>query len=126
MKRKIVLSIKPEYVAKILDGSKKFEYRTRAAKKNVDSIIIYETAPMKKVVAEAEILDVLAMPPEDLWKLTEKESGIRKSFFDSYFKNRKIAYAYKLGKITVFNKPQSLSHFGLLKAPQSFAYVTGR
>lgn len=126
MKTKIVLSINPEYVAKILDGSKKFEYRTRTAKKDVDSLIIYETIPMKKVVAEAEILDVLAMSPADLWKLTEKESGISKSFFDSYFKNRKIAYAYKLGKIKIYKTPQSLSHFGLLRAPQSFAYVTGR
>ena len=42
---KILISINPKHVAKILSGEKKFEYRTKAAKKDVDSLIIYEKAP---------------------------------------------------------------------------------
>lgn len=45
-------------------------------------------------------------------------------FFDEYFKGRKIAYAYKLGKIKVYGIPKTLADFGLMAAPQSFAYIS--
>ena len=64
--RKILISINPEHVAKILSGEKKFEYRTKAAKQDVDSLIIYETTPVKRIVAEAKILEVLELTPEAL------------------------------------------------------------
>lgn len=57
--RKIMLTIKPEYVEKILDGSKKYEYRTKLATKNIHSLIIYATAPIKKVVTKVEIVEVM-------------------------------------------------------------------
>ena len=123
MKQKIVISINPEYVKKIISGEKKYEYRTKAAKQDVDKIIIYETKPVKKIVAEAEILDVLEMAPEELWKETHKESGITKRFFNKYFKDREVAYAYKLGKITVYDTPVELAELGIKNAPQSFVYL---
>ena len=123
MKQKIVISINPEYVRKIILGIKKYEYRTKAAKRDIDKIIIYETKPVKKIVAEAEILEVLEMEPNELWKKTYRNSGTTKKFFDQYFKNRSIAYAYKLGKIKVYEKPIKLSDIGIMNAPQSFMYL---
>ena len=119
----IIISINPKYVREIIDGSKRYEYRTKVAKKDIDRLIIYATSPIKKVIGEAEILDVLALSPDDLWEETKEFSGITKDFFDNYFKNRKIAYAYKLGKIKVYDEPKELSEFGLKSAPQSFAYA---
>ena len=121
--KKIIVSINPEHVKNIINGTKKFEYRTKAAKTDVNKIIIYETTPIKKVVAEAEIVEVLMMKPEDLWIETKEQSGITKSFYDAYFQNRDVAYAYKLGKVKVYEEPKSLEEFGLRYAPQSFAYV---
>ncbi|MDD5885292.1 MAG: ASCH domain-containing protein [Erysipelotrichaceae bacterium] len=120
---KIIISINPEHVNRIINGTKKYEYRTKAAKKDVNKLIIYETMPVKKVVAEAEIVEVLALDPNALWEETKDYSGITKKFFDEYFKNRKVAYAYKLGKIKVYDVPKSLNEFGLRTAPQSFAYA---
>lgn len=120
---KIIVSINPEYVEKILSGEKKFEYRTRVAKQQVDTLIIYATKPMMKVVAEVEILGVIATSPEELWDQTKNQSGITKSFFGEYFKDKQVAYAYKLGEVKVYEKPKSLLDFGLRMAPQSFAYV---
>ena len=121
MKRNIIISINPEHVENIINGTKKFEYRTKAAKCDVGKIIIYETTPVKKVVAEAEIVDVLMMSPDKLWDETKAASGITKEYFN--FKNRKTAYAYKLGAIKVYEKPRELNEYGLRFAPQSFAYV---
>lgn len=120
---KIIISINPEYVEKILSGEKKFEYRTKVAKQQVDTLIIYATKPIMKVVAEVEILGVINTSPEELWNQTKNQSGITKSFFDEYFKDKQVAYAYKLGKVKAYEKPKSLSDFGLRMAPQSFAYV---
>ncbi len=121
--KKIIISINPEHVNNIINGTKKYEYRTKAAKKDVNKLIIYETMPVKKVVAEAEIVEVLALEPNALWEETKDYSGITKKFFDEYFENRKVAYAYKLGKIKVYDEPKSLNEFGLRAAPQSFAYA---
>ena len=120
---KIIVSINPEYVEKILSGEKKFEYRTRVAKQQVDTLIIYATKPIMKVVAEVEILGVIATSPEELWNQTKNQSGITKSFFNTYFKDKQIAYAYRLGEVKVYETPKSLLDFGLRSAPQSFAYV---
>ena len=123
MKRKIVISINPQYVEKIISGEKRFEYRTKAAKSDINKIIIYETKPIKKIVAEVEILDVVVASPDELWNETKEYSGISRLFFDDYFKGRKVAYAYKLGYVKVYEQPKSLLDFGLKTAPQSFAYV---
>lgn len=123
--RKILISINPRHVAKILSGEKKFEYRRKAAKKEVESLIIYETTPVKRVVAEAKILEVLEMPPEELWRKTKDRSGISKEFFDDYFNGRNLAYAYRLGEIKVYDNPLELSFYGIKAAPQSFVYLNG-
>ena len=76
-----------------------------------------------KVVAEVEILDIIATSPEELWNKTKNQSGITKAFFDEYFKEKQVAFAYRLGKVKVYERPKSLLDFGLRVAPQSFAYV---
>ncbi|NLB84684.1 MAG: ASCH domain-containing protein [Acholeplasmataceae bacterium] len=121
--KKILMSIKPQYVEKILEGTKKYEFRTKAAKEDIDALIIYSTYPTKKVVAEVEILEVLKMTPSELWEETKEYSGISKLSFDNYFKNRNIAYAYKLGKVTEFLIPKDLNQYGINYAPQSFVYI---
>lgn len=123
MKKKILISINPEHVKNIINGIKKYEYRKIAAKQDISSIIIYETTPVKRIVAEAEIIDVLMYSPEELWKLTKDESGISKEFFDEYFEGKEIAYAYKLGKIKVYDEPKTLLEYGIKAAPQSFVYI---
>ncbi|MDY3761630.1 MAG: ASCH domain-containing protein [Candidatus Onthovivens sp.] len=124
MSKKIIISINPQHVKNIINGSKKYEYRTKAAKSDVNKILIYETVPVKKVVAEVEILEVMMLPPEELRNQTKLFSGITKEFFDEYFKEREIAYAYKLGKVKVFDKPKELIEFGIKSAPQSFVYIS--
>ena len=121
--RKILISINPKHVQNIITGVKKYEYRKTAAKEDISSIIIYETMPIKKIVAEVQIIDVIMLPPNELWKQTKESSGITKKFFDEYFKNRDVGYAYQLGEVTVYDKPKQLTDFGIKYAPQSFVYI---
>jgi len=124
MENNIVISINPEHVKNIISGTKKYEYRTKAAKRDIDKIIIYETVPVKRIVADVQVIGVLKGKPDDLWERTKDKSGITKAFFDDYFKNRKTAYAYELGEVKVYDSPKNLEEFGLKRAPQSYVYVS--
>lgn len=46
--KKILLSIKPKYVKKILNKEKIFELRKNFPKENIDEIYIYSSYPEKK------------------------------------------------------------------------------
>lgn len=119
----ILLSIKPIYVQRIMDGSKKYEYRKRLAKKDVDVIYIYATSSIKKVVAKARISSRLEGSPKELWNKTKEHAGIEEKAYMGYFKSSKIAYAYGLKDIEVFKEPKDLKDYGVGVAPQSFAYL---
>lgn len=45
----IIISMNPEFVNKIIKETKKVEYRTRIPKNSVQKLIIYESAPIKKL-----------------------------------------------------------------------------
>ena len=119
----ILMSINPEHVENIMCGNKKFEFRKRACKKEVDKIIIYSTTPVMKVVGEAEIEDILIDSPSAIWKLTCQQAGINKKFFDDYFQNRSEAVAYKLKNVIKYAIPKELSELGVRVAPQSYQYI---
>ena len=117
------MSIKPQYVQRIMTGKKKYEFRKKACKKNVDKIYIYSTVPVKKVVGEAEVELVLIETPEIIWEKTKDDAGIDKDFFDRYYKDREEAVAYKLINVKKYKNPRSLKELGIKSAPQSYQYM---
>ncbi len=119
----ILLSIKPEFVNLIMCGQKKYEFRKKPCKQNVDKIIIYSTNPIMKVVGEAHVETVLIDKPENIWNITKEESGIERDFFDEYYRGRDQAVAYKLEHIVRYPEPKSLADYGISTAPQSFCYL---
>jgi len=67
----ILLSINPNHVENILNGTKRYEFRKKVCKRHVDKILIYSTTPIMKVVGEAEVEEVLVDNPEAIWKKTK-------------------------------------------------------
>lgn len=120
---RIILPIKPEYVERIIEGKKTYEYRKIQCKRDVESILIYSTSPVKRIVGEVEVLEVLKGSPERMWEETCMSSGISEKNFFNYYENAKEAVAYKLGRVTRFDEPKELSEYGLKYTPQSFVYV---
>lgn len=78
----VLFSIRPEYVDQIFNRTKKFEYRKQPSRFPISKILIYETAPIMKIVGEAEVEKVLMDTPEVIWKKTKEYSGINKKFHD--------------------------------------------
>ena len=117
------MSINPEFSQKIFAGTKRFEYRTRLCKDNVDTIIIYETSPTKMIVGEVSVIKKLSAEKDKLWQETNSYSGINESFFYDYFRKQNIANAYALSKATKYKHPVPLEVANIKAAPQSFIYI---
>ena len=119
----ILLSINPDHVENIMQGKKIYEFRKTLCKRKVDKIVIYSTSPVMKVIGEAEVEDVLVGEPGYVWNITRKKSGIKKDFFDDYYKDKSQAIAYKLCNIIRYEEPKRLIDLGIKCAPQSFQYI---
>ncbi|MEL4360729.1 hypothetical protein AYI83_12660 [Shewanella algae] len=122
---KALLSIKPEFVAKIISGEKLFEYRKSIFKRpGVKSVVIYSTMPEGKIVGEFMIGEILAKNPTDLWEETKSSSGINKKFFDEYFNECSVAYAIQIKDFKRYETPiDPYKKERGFKAPQSFKYL---
>jgi predicted transcriptional regulator len=122
---KILLSIKPEFAEKILQGEKHYEFRKVLPKATgVKTIVIYATLPLGKVVGEFDIDEILSDTPRNIWSETSNFSGISKRFFNDYFHGKEIAHAIKVKKVRRYSTPRELSSIlasGI--APQSFCYL---
>lgn len=119
----MLLSINPEHVDNILSGKKQFEFRKVRCKSDINKIIIYSTAPVMRIVAEAEIEEIIEGDILTVWKLTKDYAGVSYNFYRKYYRGKKKAIAYKLGEVRPYAKPQKLSDIGISNAPQSFVYL---
>lgn len=106
-----------------MNGSKKFEFRKTRCHEDVDRMVIYCTSPVKKVVGEARIRNIIVGDPDWIWDITKNGAGIGKDFFDDYYRGRDSAVAYELDNVKEYRIAKPLSDFGLSNAPQSFVYV---
>lgn len=122
---KVLLSIKPEYAEKILQGVKRYEFRKSIFKNpNVKTVVLYATMPLGKVVGEFDFDEVLSDSPSAIWSETREFSGITKSFFNSYFHGRDTAHAIKVGAVRRYAVPFALEKIVPSgAAPQSYRYL---
>ena len=121
-KVKVILSIKPEFVNKISKGEKEYEFRRKIFREDVESVIVYASSPVKGIVGEFTIAEILNDELEVLWNKTKDKSGISERFFYEYFKGLKSGYAIKIEKFYSFKTLKKLEEFGVSTAPQSFVY----
>ena len=97
--KNILLSIKPKYVEKILNWTKKYELRKRVPKDDIDTIYIYETVPSKKIVAKFKVEKILDDNKEKIWDAIWEFLWISKEDFMKYFFWKENACAYKIWDI---------------------------
>lgn len=121
----VLLSIKPKYANKIIDGEKKFEFRKiKLDKRKIGHIYIYSTSPVKKIIAKIAIGDIIEDSPERLWKRCKKHSGISKEEFFSYYAEKEIGFAITIKKVEPLDVPidpyVKIENF---TPPQSYYYL---
>lgn len=121
---KVLLSIKPEFAEKIFDGSKRFEFRRNVFKnQNVNTIVVYASSPVSKVIGEFEIERIIQKELDELWQETKDYSGISKEFYDQYFMGKDEGFAIKVKRTIRYKKARNLKEEYGMTPPQSFAYL---
>ena len=121
---KVLLSIKPEFANKIFDGEKKYEFRRAIFKRDdIDTVVVYASAPISKIIGEFEIESVCEDEIFSLWGKTKHSSGISKEYFLKYFDGKENGYAIKVKSHVKYEEPVSLAERYGVKPPQSFMYV---
>ncbi|KAA6208052.1 ASCH domain-containing protein [Avibacterium paragallinarum] len=122
---KVLLSIKPEFIEKIISGEKKFEFRKSLPKREgITTVIVYSTMPVGKVIGEFKVKNTLSHTPESLWEKTKEFSGITKNFFDQYFSARELAHAFEIDSFKLYDEPLRITD--ILPSgtpPQSYCYI---
>ena len=124
MKKRVLLSIHPEFADAIFDGHKHYEFRRVLFKEAVDEVVVYATMPVARVIGSFKIAEIYEDAPMALWAQTKAVAGVTKEKFDSYFKDRTKAFAIKVGDPVRFAVPQPLSKYLASNIPpQSFCYI---
>lgn len=124
----ILVSIKPEYVERILAGEKKVELRRRSPHRVADggTMLIYETTPRRAIVASCDVIAVETLPLGALWRRYGHVSGITRRAFNEYYKGCATGVALRLGNVRSAKRQLDLDRMRStyeLTPPQSFAYI---
>ncbi|MHB0670986.1 ASCH domain-containing protein [Roseomonas mucosa] len=125
---KVLLSIKPEFAERIFDGTKRYEFRKAVyANRAVQTVVVYVTQPVGRIVGEFDVDGIVEAAPECLWAETHAHAGVTRDFFDAYFEGRDRAFAIQVGEVRLYDAPlvpgDVIANF---TAPQSYMYVDDR
>jgi len=125
----VLLSIKPEFADRILSGEKRYEFRKSVFRDPgaVDSVIMYASSPVKRIVGFFTFSEIIEFPPKVLWQKYGDRSGIanEERFFE-YFEGKETGYALKIEEVSEFAEPvDPTSAVEGFRPPVSFKYVNG-
>jgi type I restriction enzyme S subunit len=98
----VLLSIKPEFAEKILDGTKRYEFRkTRFSDPSaVETIYLYASSPAQRIVGAFSMGELISDTPADLWRKYGHSSGITdRSRFMTYFENSEEGHAIEVDQV---------------------------
>lgn len=97
----LLISIKPQYAAKIFKGEKTIELRKSAPQRvGVNSyMLIYVTSPVKELWGICKIKNIIKDKPDILWEKLGQKAGISKIEFDNYYADSNNAFGIELKEV---------------------------
>lgn len=124
-----LLSIKPEFGNKILDGEKQYEFRKTVFSEPsaVEKVILYASSPVQRIIGYFSFCDIIEDSPEELWRRFSGQSGIEsRERFMEYFQGNRSGYAIEIEDAVPLRSPiNPREHLEEFRAPMSFSYVNG-
>lgn len=119
-----LMSIHPEYANKILNGTKRVEFRKWMFGNAPSIVVIYSTSPISQVVGYFFVDGIESSDPSSLWEKYNDAGGIHRKDFNNYFKDAERGIAIRVGKVHKLIKPVGLEDLvGSRRPPQSFRYL---
>jgi predicted transcriptional regulator len=124
----VLLSIHPRHAEAILSGEKTFELRRvppRKATNGHSLLLLYATAPVKKLVGSCVVEDLLSEEKTILWEKVESGAGVSAQEYDAYFAGREKAHALRVGAAQRLKDPiDPRAVWPSFLPPQSFRYLS--
>lgn len=124
--RNVLISIKPQYVDKILSGEKKVEFRRKCFSKDVKRAYIYASAPESAIIGYFEVVSLDTESPDNIWQRYADVGGIIESDFFKYANGSEVMTAIQVGKICQFKTNIhlcDLKEYGMMSVPQNYCYI---
>jgi len=120
-----ILSIKTKYVEEILKGNKRYEFRKKRFKKNVEEVLVYATKPIGKIVCKFNVGEIIEDKPEVLWETVRRFSGLTEKEFFAYFQDSEKGVAIEIRDLEKFSRPVDPKIiYPNFIPPQSWIYVS--
>ncbi|MGO9351300.1 MAG: hypothetical protein ACLP3C_10950 [Mycobacterium sp.] len=118
-----LLSVRPEYVDALLNGTKTVEFRKRPLASDVTHVAIYATHPVARVVAVFSVREQIIDSPRALWRKFGKVAGISKSGFLAYYEGYAQGVGIEVHELVRLDERVTLQEaFGIDRPPQSLRY----
>ncbi|MCK4598624.1 ASCH domain-containing protein [Candidatus Bipolaricaulota bacterium] len=127
-RRWLLISVKPEYAAKMFTGKKTAELRrVRPAVTRGDWVLVYASSPRKAILGAFQVETTLEGSPGDLWEICGECTAVSRRAFNEYFEGSRLAFAILMAKAQRFAEPflleQIREHLPTFHPPQSYAYL---
>ena len=122
----ILMSVKPEYVEKILTGSKLVEIRKRFSDRRLGArAVLYASSPQKAIVGEAVVRRITFGSPEEIWEKFGGYIGCSVKDYRAYVGSAAKISAIEFEDVIPYREPLSLSQMSHLigddlTPPQSY------
>lgn len=122
--RVALMSIHGRWAEAIMDGRKQVEFRKRRLAPDIDTVLVYATAPVSKIIGSFTVDRIESGPPAEIWERFGQVGVIPEDEFFSYYGGAASAIAIVVADAERFDVPISLESLDPRPAvPQSFAYL---
>lgn len=124
----LLISVRPEFAEKILNGTKTIELRKSCPSVDIgDLVVIYSTLPEKAIVGTCVVERIIKKAPHQLWRQYSNKLGIDKKRYFEYFKDTEVAVGIILNSIDKLDQKLSLDSVRRaipeFSPPQTFRYL---
>jgi predicted transcriptional regulator len=125
----LIMSIKPQFVSAILDGTKRYELRRRISPSiGANSrILIYCTSPISAVVATASVKQIFHQSVNSIWRNYKHSVGVGSKDFQSYFDEVASGFVielYEVKRLEIFVPLALLKKKFNINPPQSYQFLS--
>lgn len=120
-----LLSVHPRFARALLAGEKGVELRRTHFSRDLSHVVLYATAPVKRIVGWFEVAGVDRATPEAIWTGHGRHSGLTREEFLSYYRGKQLGTVIRVRSATPLARPAPLSAVGAARPPQGIQYLPG-
>ncbi len=124
--RGVLISIKPEFAARIASGEKRVEFRRRASSELAGMWgLVYESQPTCAVVMRVRFGAVVRATPRALWAQYRSCAGIDRARYQAYMDGSAHAWALEIDAVEPLDEARDLKWLRArdVTPPMSYAWI---